>query len=476
MYAKNLERIFFHLCERSDVSHSLPDEYVERFNSLRGSALLPRGRERRERELSKREIANAVFGLVSSRPGWAAFGARLLSNLRPVGGIGASFFGAATLNDAVQLLLSNTDARKSFVRLTVTLAETGVNSSGGATLLHDQDGERRHVFFVPGLAISLFVPGREIGFDPEKHRRSAAAAREMTFSQEFFRRLAQECETAKLFPSPPEGDGSEYNSEEEQQQRFRKLGVRWGSRFLNIGVDNQVTWPSEETHIKFDCYTLVLFPKTKENVQSVHMDLTANRLDLREAMTIVNRFLSVMAWCDDNFAIAQDGWSGNPAPVAVPRHELAFRTTFHYLFDRKLPASQDAMRALALYREARNAQENKFVSYAVLNFYKIIEIRNHGKEHVRRWFRENFEALRQGNEETVDIEEFLALCGGEAPEKYIHNSCRIAVAHANKYSKSDPDDASEIDRLHKAARIMHLLARRFIKNEFEISDQLYSGD
>lgn len=475
MYAKNLEHILFLLCERSDVSHSSHDEYVERFKSLRGSALLPRGRERRAQELSNREIANAVFGLVSSRPGWAASSSRILSNLRPVGGIGASFFGCETLNDAVQLLLSHEDARSSFTRLTVTVAETGTNSNGGALLLHDQEGARRHVFFVSGSAVSLLAPGRQEGFDPEKHRCNAAA-REMTFSQEFFRRLAQECETARLFPSAPEGDGSEYNSEEEQQQRFRKLGVRWGSRFLNIGVDDRVTWPSEETLINFDRYTLVLFPMTKENVQSVHMDLAANRLDLREAMTIVNRFLSVMAWCDDNFAIAQDGWSGNPVPVPVPRHEFGFRTTSHYLFDRKLPASQDAMRALALYREARNAQENKFVSYAVLNFYKIIEIRNHGKEHVRRWFRENFEALRQGHEETVDIKEFLALCGGEAPEKYIHNSCRIAVAHANKYSKSDPDDASEIDRLHKAARVMRLLARRFIKNEFGISDRLYSGN
>jgi hypothetical protein len=134
------------------------------------------------------------------------------------------------------------------------------------------------------------------------------------------------------------------------------------------------------------------------------------------------------------------------------------------------------MRALGLYREARNAQQNKFVSYAVLNFYKIIEMRNHGKEQVRRWFRENFEALRQGNEEASHIKDFLALCGSEPPEQYIHTSCRIAVAHAGKRSKSDPDDASEIDRLHKAARVMHLLARRFIKNEFGISDQLYSGD
>jgi len=245
---------------------------------------------------------------------------------------------------------------------------------------------------------------------------------------------------------------------------------------LNVGVDNQVTWPIEEKLVKFDRYTLVLLPKTKDNVQSVHMDLTANRLNPREAMTVINRFLSIMAWCDDSFAIAEGGWSGNPVPVPVPRRDLAFTTVYNYVFDRKLPASEDGMRALALYREARNAQQNEFVSYAVLNFYKIIEIRNHGKETVRKWFRQNFEALRQEKAATDDIKRFLDLCDREPPEKYIHDSCRIAVAHAGKRSKSDPDDANEIVRLHTAARVMHSLARKFISDEFAVSDLMYSGD
>jgi len=431
MYAKNLKHILSLLCEHSDVSVSWPDEYAERFESLRGSALLLRGRKRREEELSNKQIANAVFGLVPSRPDWAAIGAIILSDLRPVGGTDASFFGAETLNDLVQLLLVEQRCKEKLCPVDRYVAETGTNSSGGAMLLYEQGGETRKVFFVPKLAVSLLAPGSEAGFDPEKHRLNGATAREMTFSQEFFRRLAQECETAKLFPSPPEGDGSEYNGEEARQERYQKLGVRPGSRFLNIGVDNQVTWPKEEKLIKFDRYTLVLLPKTKDNVQSVHMDLTANGLDDRDAITVINRFLSVMVWCDDNFAIAQHGWSGNPVPVPVPRRDLAFTTVYDYVFDRKLPASVDAMRALAFYREARNAQQNAFVSYAVLNFYKIIEIRNHRKETVRQWFLKNFEALSQMNAGDEDIKQFLELCGTVPPHKYIHDSCRIAVSHAN---------------------------------------------
>lgn len=474
MYAKNLARILGLLSQKCDVSSSTLQELDERFKSLRGYGRLPRGRERREEKLSHEQIAAAIFGLVAVHPGWAGHVAIILQGLRPVGGTDASFFMAETLGQVVAKLLTDKEARKAFTRMTLTVAETGMNSHGGAEVVYQSNGEKRRAYFVPKEAVSLLSPGREIGFDPDRDRLNAPSMRETSFTQEFFRRLAQECELAEKFPAPPDGDGSEYDAEEAERERYRKLGVHNGSRFLNVGVDNQVTWPKEETLIKFDQYHLVLMPKTKENVQSVHVDLTANRLDDRSAMTVINRFLSVMAWCDDNFAIAEHGWSGNPVPVPVSKRDLAFTTAHDYVFDRKIPDSEEARRALALYREARNAQQNGFISYAVLNYYKIIEIRNHGKEPVRRWFRTYFEALRNESKKD-DVERFLALCGNEPPHEYIHNSCRIAVAHAGKRSKSDPDDAHEIVRLHTAARVMHLLARRFIEQEFAISDLMYSG-
>src|SRR3546814_4969173 len=75
-----------------------------------------------------------------------------------------------------------------------------------------------------------------------------------------------------------------------------------------------------------------------------------------------------MTWCDDQYAIAQDGWSGNPVPVAVPKRNLAFTTTYHWVFNRDIPVSEDVLRALALYREGRNAEQNFMISYAVLSY------------------------------------------------------------------------------------------------------------
>lgn len=453
-----------------EVSHTDPAEITDRFNSLRRSNLLPRGRERREQRLNIREVAFAVLSLVSVRPRWAAHGAVILQHLHPVGGTGASFENVPTLIDAVIRLLDNKAARKKLVRLRVTLGETGTNSNGRARLTYTQDGERRVAHFVPKEAVSLLQPGGEHTFDDEEM--FSAACREFSFGPEFFNRLTQEVEISRHF-SAPEGDGLEYDAEEARQHRYEKLGVKRNSRFLNIGVDTQVTWPKEELQIKFDRYSLVLMPKTRDNAQSVHVDLHANRLSDEDAMTVINRFLSIMAWCDDNAAVRQFGWSGNPVPVEVARLNLGSIVAWPYPFARKIPESEDTRRALALYREARSAQQNGFVSYAVLNFFKIIEIKH--PNNTKRWFRENFPSDLD-DADADEFKRFNKLRGETPPDDYIYQSCRIAVAHASNKSKSDPDDANEVQRLHIAAGIMRLLARKFIETEFGVSDVMYSGD
>ena len=145
--------------------------------------------------------------------------------------------------------------------------------------------------------------------------------------------------------------------------------------------------------VEFDRYKFVLMPKTAQHVQSIHVDLHANKLSMEEAMTIINRLLSLLTWCDDQYAIAQGGWSGNPVPVAIPKRDLAFTTAFHWVFNRDIPASEEVRRALALYREARNAEQNFMISYAVLNYYKIIEIRHHGWPASTKWVAENLPAV-----------------------------------------------------------------------------------
>lgn len=110
------------------------------------------------------------------------------------------------------------------------------------------------------------------------------------------------------------------------------------------------------------------------------------------------------------------------------------------------------------------------VSYAVLNYYKIIEIRHPGFEASSAWVAQNLPTVLASKSEEDRTKAFLAACGNEAPEKYIYAACRVAVAHASPNRVSDPDESKEIRRLHVAADVMRRLARRFIKHELGVSD------
>ena len=248
-------------------------------------------------------------------------------------------------------------------------------------------------------------------------------------SRAFFEKLAKRIEVIRQLKPGPSSDGSEYDATEAEDRRRKALGVRNNSRYLNVGVDNQVTWPRTETLVTFYRYTMVLLPKTKDNVQSISMDLTANRLNEQEALTIINRFLSLLCFCDDQYAVAQDGWSGNPIPVGVPRRDLAFKTATHWVFDRKIPDTEEARRALALYREARNAEQNFLVSYAVLSYFKIIEIVHSNEGEATAWLEQNFAAA-----------------------------------------------SATMRRLHTAAEVLRPIARYFIRNDLRISDSPYGEE
>lgn len=474
MYASNLQELLFHCSEHSDVSPQAFTEFTERFNALRSYGHLPRGRDQRGCLLTPVQIACAILGLVPMRPSWAGHGATILKSLSLVGGPDGGFHNTTSLIDAIVVLLTDAHARGSLITARIILGETGVNSVGGAILTYERDRTRRQAFFMPYMASSLARAGAESSFDFERQLHSLAS-REISFGRLFFQRVAQAMERAAQCPGEPAGDGSEYVEEEARQAVWKTLGVTQHSRFLNLAADNHVTWPREPTLVHFDGYRLVLMPRTKDNVQSIHMDLAGNGLGNSKATTVMRRFLSIMAWCDDNFASLGFGWSGNPVPVPVAKPELAFRTTSNYIFDRKMPSTPKAQRALALYREALNAENSTLISYAVLNYYKIIELTQRDRGATKNWFRDNFSYARRFEHLRRSLEDFDKLRGIIEPHEYIYKSCRIAVAHGGKDSESDPDDASELLRLHTAAEIMQVLARHCIEVEFKISDCMFDG-
>jgi hypothetical protein len=473
MIAKRLETILADEARKTDLSQRSPADIVQRFQSLREYGLLPKGRRKNAQHLSLAEVGNGILSIATVKSGFAGLASKVLNDLRPVGGIDASFERCITLGKAVEAVLDNSSTLDSLIEIRVSDSEIYKNGYCRATVEYVSGDTKKTANYVGKLAVSLLQPGAEKTFDPRQLISSVIT--ETVFYPSFFRRLDRELkkeipEQTAPFVTDPEDEDEETRKEE----RARRLGLTPISKFLNVGVDNQVTWPPEETMVDFEGYKLILLPKTRENTTSVHIDLHKNRLTTEDALTLINRFLSVLTWCDDKFAVLQDGWSGNPVPVAVPKRDLAFTTAYHWIFDRKIPKSNEARIAIALYREGRNAEQNYLTSYAVLSYYKIIELKHHGKN-TKNWLRNNFVILKQHPYLSEMLKAFEKDCGAQQPHLYLFAACRTAVAHAKRKKPSDPNSSLELRRLHVAAAVLRELARLFIQNELHVSDCAFDG-
>jgi hypothetical protein len=67
------------------------------------------------------------------------------------------------------------------------------------------------------------------------------------------------------------------------------------------------------------------------------------------------------------------------------------------------------------------------VSYAVLNFFRIIEIRHNGRAEVKVWFRDKIDQLRDQPLYKESIAEFLSVCADERPHEYLYRDCRLQL-------------------------------------------------
>jgi len=469
MIARQLETIIERQISKFGISNQPCGHIAQRFESLRAYGLLPIGRVRNSQHLTHEQIASGILSIVSSNVGFSGHAALILKALKPVGGVKVSLNKRETFGAALEAILKNEDGvLEHLVKVSVSDSEIYTNSHCRAAIHYMLDGQDKIAYYVDKHAVSLLRDGAEKDYDPSKI--TSSVINEIVFYPSFFLSIERNLKYESSLPSIEYPEEPETNDEIEKQQRVKYLGITPSSRFLHLAVDCQVTWPRQETLVEFDGYKLVLMPKTREHTTSIHIDLHHHNLTHEQARTVIHRFLSLLAWCDDQYAVLQDGWSGNPVPVAVPKRNLAFATTHHWCFDRKTPDDTDKRKAIAIYREGRNAEQNFLVSFAVLSYYKIIEIRHKGLE--EKWFRNNYQAVKDklGKEIRLKFEEH---CGDKKVEKYLTVLCRHAVAHAGDPHNIDPDDDEKLGRLQVAAKVLHELARHFIRTEMEFSEHYF---
>jgi len=473
MYASNLAHLLHEALAQPDALQ----DTLDRFERMRGYNLLPRGRENAGVRLSDLQIASAVLGFAPIAIGFAGHASLILGGLKPVGGPAASLLGADTLQQSIAAILADDKACKSVVAVTLTIDRTNHGYEYYGRIVY-RDGERiARVSYVSKMATSITRPGEEIGYDHD--RIHAPSARQLTLGPEFFSKLRRDVDIARKLDLPLKTHWTEYENEEEKNKFHQSLGARPSSRFLNLSVDTAVTWVKDPTLVEFGGHHFVMFPRTKGNTQSLSIDLTRARMGHDEARTLLNRFLSLLAWCDDQHAVLGDGWSGNPVPVPIQKNDKGGTVAGQWVFSRSIPTDEEVLQRLAYYREGLNAQEAGLVSYEVLSFFKVFEQRFNSRpgepNPTKVWIRDNFEAATS-DLPSADVDEFNEARGREEVDKYIFGDCRVATAHASAKHPSDADASPEIHRLYAAASIIRALARHYLKTAYSLSDSYMSDD
>jgi hypothetical protein len=453
------------------------DDSLNRFERLRGHGLLPQGRQNQAVRLSDEQIASAILAYISVRPSFGGHVSYIMGDLRTVGGVSANVAGANTLLQTVVALLAREEVCRTLVSLTLTSEQNYGNDDYSATAVFNQARGRKVVSFVSHMAESLLHEGAEQTYDHQRLRRTSA--RQLVLGRTFFEKLGRDVAISRDLDLPFKLDWRAYDTAEERDAFHRKLGARPSSNFLNMGVDAHVTWPREPKRVEFSGHHLVLFPLTKEHSKSISIDLMHERLSMDEARTLIHRFLSVLAWCDDGSAVLKWGWAGNPIPVPVERSGGYSNTMVDWHLYRSVPKDQELLERLAYYREALNAQESELVTFAVLSFYKVFERREASRKGVpnptHAWIETNLPIV-SANLDAEIRDQFENDCRTQDMKAtdYIVKKCRVATAHASANHRSDPDSLPELQRLHTAAEIVHALARHSIRIEYGLSESYFS--
>ena len=256
MFARRFESLLADEVGKTDFGQRAPDDIPLRFESLRGSRLLPTGRTKNVTPLSFSQMATAILSIATVKPGFAGLAGKTLGGLLPMGGEQGSFQKSATLVAAIERLLQNSDALDSLVEVRVSDSEMYTNAHGRGAIAYRSGDNILTAYYVHQHA--CHTAGAE-GFDPRALISSAVT--EIVFYPSFFRRIVREIDRDAKAPSKiihvPQEDEDEETRKEERIKRLKILPI---SRFLNLGVDNQVTWPPEETLVSFEGCRLILMP------------------------------------------------------------------------------------------------------------------------------------------------------------------------------------------------------------------------
>ena len=246
--------------------------------------------------------------------------------------------------------------------------------------------------------------------------------------------------------------------------------------WLNCVITTQATWPKYKKEVKYGNHTFVLMPLTKEYSASIHIELRG--ISHVEGVTLINRFLSALAWkCDEPAVRHEDGGSGSVNPVPFPRYDIPYGYSPSEFFPNEVYDITDikAKLVVALYREARSLDDS--IPFQFLSYFKILNIfwddrKKNGKNELVEGLRTSLPDLN--DKDCVQRIQEIAKNEGD-PADYLYKSGRCAVAHAfaGRGPIVDPDDETDLCRLSEDLWLMRNLTAHLIEKNFGIEQSIW---
>ena len=116
-------------------------------------------------------------------------------------------------------------------------------------------------------------------------------------------------------------------------------------------------------------------PKSQHDV-SIHIDVAAHHLTLASGLSVLNQLLSIAAWLDDIYAVPLTLANGATEPNRQTRQTREFPTSIlqGWCSSRKPVEDERKRLALAIYREAVNMAQFHSLPFAVVGFYRVLEV------------------------------------------------------------------------------------------------------
>jgi hypothetical protein len=203
------------------------------------------------------------------------------------------------------------------------------------------------------------------------------------------------------------------------------------------------------------CDVMSTFVRPGENLGQIRLKL--------------NRFLSAMAWKDNNAYVTRGSIAGGarlededkPRFNYLEKRRITGYVISRFDFEHLVVATDDRQRlALALYRDGLNS-DNEF--YRFLSYYKIVNILHSRPDDQMQWINASIPSLKfDAAKRAQELSSFGDI------GKYLYVQGRTAIAHAFGRPIRDPDEPADRMEIKSDCTLIKALAARLIEHELGI--------